>query len=225
MQLLENLQEKMEKPELEPGRPMEIVKYDNPLLRTKSEPYVGDIVSDTEMQQLIADMIATMQNANAVGLAAIQVGVPTRILIVQDEKREPHVVINPVVVEEDEEKVHMTEGCLSFPGLFMQVWRPASVVVKCLNMEGKAVTVAADNLLGRAIIHEIDHLDGVLFTDRVPKVLSTQARKKMELHKRHLNAYLKNQKKSQAKIKKLLAERKAKGVAEDKEVVKALLET
>jgi peptide deformylase len=206
VELLEKAQEKVEstEPQIQ-GEVLEILRHDNPLLREKSLPYVGDIVSDTETKQLIADMIATMQAAGAVGLAAIQVGVNVRILVVQDEKREPYVVINPAVQELDEEKVRETEGCLSYPGLFIQVWRPASVVIKCLSGTGEPVTIAADKLLGRAILHEIDHLDGVLFVDRIPKVMRQGLTKKMEVHERQLKAFIKNKKEQQAKLQKLIA--------------------
>ncbi len=211
MELLDKLQEKIEQSEEKiVGEPIEILRYDNPLLRQKSDPYVGDIVTDTDTKKLIADMIATMQYAGAVGLAAIQVGVPLRILIVQDEKRDPYIVINPSIQEVSEDKVREVEGCLSFPGLFMPVWRPVSVVVKCLDSEGKGVTITADKLLGRAIVHEIDHLDGVLFTDRVPKILRQGFQKKLEIHKRNVDAFNKKQYEQHAKIQEMIAKYSAK---------------
>lgn len=205
MQVLDELKEKVEGTK-EPlvGNVLEIVKHDNPFLREKSKPYLGDITTDTETQQLIADMLKTMQAYNAVGLAAVQVGVAVTILVVQDETRNPHIIINPVIVEEDEQKVHMVEGCLSFPGVFKPVWRAASVVVKYMDQDGKPVTAQADNLLGRAILHEMDHLNGILLTDRIPKVQKADVRRALELHDRKLARFKREQKERAEKMRKLL---------------------
>ncbi len=154
----------------------EIVVYDDPTLRKKSRRVKH--VSD-DVQRLIDDMVETMHAANGIGLAAIQVGVPQRVIIVQlpepgEDEEEPDpdvdrlfVVVNPQLARRSRETEEGIEGCLSVPGLVGDVERCCAVTVKGLDRHGKPLRVKAQDLLARAFQHEIDHCDGVLFIDHV----------------------------------------------------------
>jgi len=125
---------------------------------------------DTSVRKLAQDMLDTMYDSNGVGLAAPQIGVSKRLMVIDvagtDEPRKPMVFINPVLLEGDGEMIGL-EGCLSFPDVFFEVKRFSRIVVKFQNLAGKEMKVScADNLLCRAIQHEIDHLDGKLFIDK-----------------------------------------------------------
>ena len=113
---------------------------------------------------LIDDMFDTMYEANGVGLAAPQVGVLRRIVVIDVGEGEPLTLINPVIVESDGEQVG-AEGCLSLPGLQGEVARPQHVICKALDRDMKEITVEGEDLLARAICHELDHLDGILYKD------------------------------------------------------------
>ena len=139
------------------------------MLREPAEPIqeVGD-----EVRQLVRDMLETMYHAQGIGLAAPQVGVSERVIVVDlGESDEDGVgtlaLVNPVVVEASRKKDRAPEGCLSIPGMEEVVERPATVTVEGLDPDGVSVSLEASGLLGRALQHEIDHLDGVLFIDRV----------------------------------------------------------
>ncbi|MCY3546331.1 MAG: peptide deformylase [Gemmatimonadetes bacterium] len=139
------------------------------VLREKASPV--DVVTD-ESRALIRDMFDTMYDAEGIGLAAPQVGISQRILVVdvaeeEVEERHVHALVNPVVVEASRETGKETEGCLSIPGLEETVTRPLQVVVEALSPDGEQVRIEADGLLARALQHELDHLDGVLFIDRL----------------------------------------------------------
>lgn len=123
---------------------------------------------DDEVRALIDDLVDTMYAEDGIGLAAPQVGVPLRVFVydVQDPEIEPGALINPCIVEEGG-SVRESEGCLSIPGLTEIVERSARVVVEGLGREGEPVRIEADGLLSRCLQHERDHLDGVLFVDRV----------------------------------------------------------
>jgi peptide deformylase len=124
---------------------------------------------DEELLRLIDDMFETMYEAEGVGLAAPQVGISRRVIVVDvhDEEVQPFALINPRVVEASPETEKGEEGCLSIPGLSALVERPAHVVVEGLDREGNTVRVEGGGLLGRCLQHEVDHLDGILFLDRV----------------------------------------------------------
>lgn len=168
------------------GAVLQIIQWPDPTLRAVSKPVVSGIVDDKPLQELLDDMVTTMQGYGAVGLAAIQVGVPLRVLVVQDEKRQPVKVINPVVKEADGNSLQR-EGCLSFPGLFVAIKRPAEVVVEFYDEKGEKKTTVASDLLGRAIQHEIDHLDGKVFLDLVSKINKAEVLRGYERTKKKLN--------------------------------------
>ena len=124
-------------------------------------------VVDEKIQQLIDDMIETMHKYNGVGLAAVQVGILKRILVIDIyDDNGPIVMINPVILETKGEQ-EVDEGCLSFPNQFAKVKRPAEVVVEAKNREGKNIKIKADKLLAQAICHEVDHLNGEVFVDKI----------------------------------------------------------
>jgi peptide deformylase len=121
---------------------------------------------DSSIQRLIDDMIETMQEANGVGLAAPQVGIPLRIIVIQMPGEQPVAIINPEVVERTGEQ-EVTEGCLSIPGYCGEIKRSAQVNVKGKNRQGKRIKVKASGLMAEALEHEIDHLDGKLYIDHI----------------------------------------------------------
>jgi peptide deformylase len=138
----------------------------DPVLREKAAPV--ERVTD-EIHALIGDMFDTMYAEEGVGLAAPQVGVGERVIVIdpRDEAIEPFALINPEIVQLGEEVVRDEEGCLSIPGLKEIVERPASVRIEAIGIAGEPVLIEAAGLLARILQHEIDHLEGVLFIDRV----------------------------------------------------------
>ena len=144
---------------------VEIVTVDSPqaaVLRRRAKP-VGKVTAD--VQRLIEVMIEAMRLANGVGLAAPQVGVSKRLFVDEIEAR-VHVVVDPQIVKMEGEAL-ATEGCLSIPGWVADVPRSQRVVLKGKNRRGRGITLDAEGLLARVIQHEVDHLNGVLFLDRV----------------------------------------------------------
>ena len=139
--------------------------FGDPVLREVCAP-VEEI--DDDVRALIDDLVETMYAAEGVGLAAPQVGVPLRVFVydVQEPGIEPGVLINPRIVEADG-SVRESEGCLSIPNLTEIVERSARVVVEALGRDGEPIRIEAEGLLSRCLQHEKDHLDGVLFIDRV----------------------------------------------------------
>ena len=144
-----------------------IVKYGHPALHKPSEP-VKEI--DGSIHKLLDDMVETMYAAPGIGLAAPQIAVPLRVIIVDlsvgDEPGQLIKLINPEFVLREGEQRH-DEGCLSVPGFGGSPVRPARVVVKGLDPDGKERTYEGTELLARAFCHEIDHIDGLLFVDRL----------------------------------------------------------
>lgn len=135
----------------------------DPVLRQKSKR-VSSI--DNSIRKLIRDMIETMHEAPGVGLAAPQVGVPLRVIVIGIPEEEDIVLINPQVVRKRGERL-INEGCLSVPGYVGEIKRAISVTVKGLNRSGKEIRIKGDELLAQALEHEIDHLNGVLYIDRM----------------------------------------------------------
>lgn len=135
----------------------------DPVLRTKAKR-VRFI--DNSIQKLIDDMTDTMYDASGVGLAANQVGVLLRVAVIGVPEQDLIVLINPEIVRRSEE-VEMDEACLSIPGYTGRVKRSESVVVKGLNRKGKEIRIKSDDLIAHALQHEIDHLDGILYIDRL----------------------------------------------------------
>ena len=138
----------------------------DPVLRQKAEP-VDEI--DDDLRRLMDDMMDTMYAADGVGLAAPQVGVSRRVIVVdiREQDTPPFALVNPEIVERSEEVARDEEGCLSIPGLKDIVERPARVVVEGLDRDGNPRRIEAEGLLARVLQHEVDHLDGILFIDRL----------------------------------------------------------
>ena len=149
----------------------EILIIPDKRLRLVSEP-VKKI--DAEVKKLVADMFETMYDAPGIGLAAIQVGVPKRIVTMdlskKDEDKLQRVLINPEIVWSSDEKNVHEEGCLSIPEFYEDVERPAQVRVKYLDLDGKEQEIEASGLLATCLQHEIDHTNGVLFIDHISKL-------------------------------------------------------
>ncbi|MBZ0269665.1 peptide deformylase [bacterium] len=145
--------------------------YGDPVLREKAAPVDG---IDDEVRTLAADMLDTVRDAEGVGLAGPQIGVPRRIIVVHPpppaeggDRGEPTVLVNPEILSKGGPQESAEEGCLSIPGIYEVVKRPRQVSVTALGLDGKEIRVDAEGIHGRILQHEIDHLDGVLFVDRI----------------------------------------------------------
>ena len=170
-----------------------IVTLPEPILRRKARPVS---TFDKNLQTLIDDMIETMREAPGVGLAAPQVGISDRLIVVEyadppeeeDEDAEPkeikpklYVMLNPEIVKTSEEKVLGVEGCLSIPGLVGEVERFQMIQVKGLNRHGRPMKVKAEGWLARIFQHEIDHVNGVVFPDRATRVWKPEPEEEEDL--------------------------------------------
>ena len=149
---------------------LEIKKAGDPILRQIAEP-VAKI--DRKIKKILDEMTETMYQAEGIGLAAPQVGISLRIVVI-DVGQELIELINPVIIEADGSATE-PEGCLSVPGMYGEVERCTSVIVEGLNRTGKKVRISASGLLARALQHEIDHLNGVLFIDRAKTIYKGQS--------------------------------------------------
>lgn len=143
----------------------------DPLLRQQSKPVE---TVDSEIKRLADDMLETMYDAPGIGLAAIQIGVPRRMLVIDlsrdDEENKPQVFINPEILKVSDDVSTYEEGCLSIPDYYAEVERPASLTVGYVDRDGKQQTIEADGLLATCLQHEIDHLNGVLFIDHISRL-------------------------------------------------------
>ena len=145
---------------------LHVLTNPNDKLREISEEVDVSVIKDDEIQELIEDMIETMHLENGVGIAAPQVGIHRRIIIA-DIGKGPVAFVNPKIVSKSLKKNKSEEGCLSVPGVFGIVKRHKKVKVKALDREGKEVIIKADHLAAIIFQHEIDHLDGILFIDKI----------------------------------------------------------
>jgi len=143
-----------------------IKTYPDPILKKKSEIITNP--KSPEIQALVFDMLETMDANNGLGLAAPQVGKSLRLCVIRIDAK-THILINPKIVSKSTAKLIEEEGCLSFPGQFLPIKRAASVIVKTLDKNGKEKIIRASGLFARALQHEIDHLDGVVFLKRMVK--------------------------------------------------------
>ena len=174
-----------------------IVEVPDPRLRQISSP-VEKV--DDEVRALVADMFETMYAAPGIGLAAIQVGVPKRILVIDlqepanpedpDSKpvKDPRVFINPEIVEHSDQDVPYTEGCLSVPDQYAEVDRPDRIRAKWLDLEGKPHDEEITGLLATCLQHEMDHLNGVLFIDHLSRLKREMILKKLAKQRKELKA-------------------------------------
>ena len=157
----------------------EIIILPDKRLRLVSEPVK---TVDAGVRALVDDMFQTMYEAPGVGLAAIQIGVPKRIVTAdtakKDEEKRPQVFLNPEVVWSSEDKATYEEGCLSIPEYYEEVERPTQVKVRYMDIDGKTQEIEANGLLATVLQHEIDHLNGVLFIDHISKLKHDRVIKK-----------------------------------------------
>ena len=157
-----------------------ILTEPNKLLRQISKPVekVGK-----EEQQLMDDMLETMYSANGIGLAAIQIGVPKRIIVMDiskdENKKEPRYFVNPIIRNKDSKKSTYEEGCLSVPNQFAEIDRPKNCDVEYLDYYGEKKLLQAEGLLATCIQHEMDHLEGILFIDYLSKLKKSMIIKKL----------------------------------------------
>jgi peptide deformylase len=156
-----------------------IIILPDPRLRLISEPVAR---VDDAIRALADDMFETMYDAPGIGLAAIQIAEPKRLIVIdvskKDEEKKPLALINPVVVADGGEPTIYEEGCLSIPDYYEEVTRPGEVVVRYLDREGRAQELKADGILATCLQHEIDHLNGVLFIDHISKLKRDRVVKK-----------------------------------------------
>ena len=171
-----------------------IVEVPDPRLRQISRPV--DQVDD-DVRALVADMFETMYAAPGIGLAAIQVGVPQRILVIdlqepEDEDgegvKDPRVFINPEIVEHSDQDVPYTEGCLSVPDQYAEVDRPDRIRARWLDLDGKAHEEEITGLLATCLPHEMDHLEGILFIDHLSRLKREMILKKLTKQRKELKA-------------------------------------
>jgi len=162
---------------------LDILEFPDPRLRTKAKPVAA--VTDTT-RTLIDDMLETMYAAPGIGLAATQVNVHLRLLVmdISDDKTQPLVYINPVLRVLDPTPGEYDEGCLSVPGFFETITRPQRVEVSALDRDGTAFTCQLEGLAAICLQHEIDHLDGKLFVDYLSPLKRQRIRKKLEKDQR-----------------------------------------
>ena len=161
-----------------------ILTEPNKILREISKPVLNVGV---EEQKLMDDMLETMYYANGIGLAAIQVGVPKRIIVIdisKDEKKEkPMFFVNPIIKNKNLEKLTYEEGCLSVPDQFAEIDRPSKCEVEYLDYNGKLQLLKAEGLLATCIQHEMDHLEGILFIDYLSRLKKSMIIKKLSKNK------------------------------------------
>jgi len=162
----------------------------SPVLREHAKPVK---TVDDGVRQIVEDLFETMRAAKGVGLAANQIGVARRVAVVDvgDEDPPPLALINPMIVERSEEEETAEEGCLSIPDIFGDVERSARIVVEALDASGKRFRVAAQGYKARAIQHEIDHLDGILFLDHLSAVKRNLLLSKWKKSRKGQKGYLK----------------------------------
>ncbi len=165
-----------------------IVTEPDPILRKKSLPLEN--VNDST-RKLLDDMLQTMYAAPGIGLAAVQIGILKRIIVVdiskKEEEKKPIFLINPVITFKSKETSLFEEGCLSLPGHFAEIERPAKCKIEYINYNGKKAELGAEGLLSTCIQHEIDHLNGVLFIDYLSKLKKDMIIKKLKKQKKEID--------------------------------------
>lgn len=184
---------------------MRITKLGEDILRQKAQPFAMEEIND-ELRSFIDEMFDTMIEANGVGLAGPQAGISKRIFVVIADDDVRRVFINPQIISTSAELSDYEEGCLSVPGVYETIQRPAKVSVQAYNENGKMFTLDAEGLLARIIQHEYDHLEGMLFIDRGdPEV----AQKTAEQFKKRAEKAEKKAAEKEAKARKIAAKKAA----------------
>lgn len=161
----------------------EILTFPDPRLRTIAAPVE---VFDESIETLVSDMIETMYEANGIGLAATQIDVHQRVVVIDtsEERNDPLVFINPIIETLEGDESPYDEGCLSVPGFYEEVNRPENIIVKAQDAKGEPFELRPDGLLAVCIQHELDHLNGKLFIDYLSAMKRGRIRKKLEKIKR-----------------------------------------
>ena len=165
-----------------------IVIEPDPILRKKSLSFEK---VDSEVKNLLDDMLETMYEAPGIGLAAVQIGVLKRAIVIdiskEDEKKNPIFLINPIIRFKSEKRSVYEEGCLSLPGHFAEIERPAECELDYIDYDGKERNLKAKGLMATCIQHEVDHLNGVLFIDYLSKLKKDMIIKKLVKQKKEIN--------------------------------------
>ena len=165
-----------------------IIIEPDPILREKSKTLE---TVDNELRTLLDDMLETMYAAPGIGLAAVQVGVLKRLIVIDiskdEEKKNPLFLINPEIISRSKKTSIYEEGCLSLPGHFAEIERPAECHIKYIDYNGKEKEIKASGLLSTCIQHEIDHLNGILFIDYLSKLKKDMILKKLLKYKKDPN--------------------------------------
>ena len=165
-----------------------IVIEPDPILRKESKP-VEKV--DDELRRLLDDMLETMYAAPGIGLAAVQVGILKRLIVIdiskEKEKKDPLFLINPEIISRSKKTSIREEGCLSLPGHFAEIERPAECQIKYIDYNGKEKELKAGGLLATCIQHEVDHLNGVLFIDYLSKLKKDMIIKKLKKQKKEID--------------------------------------
>lgn len=154
--------------------------YGDPILKKKAEP-VKDF--NTEIAEILENMLETMYTANGVGLAANQVGILKQLITIDagtKESPKPIKIVNPIIIEKSKEKSEYEEGCLSFPGITEKILRPGKIKVKFFDQNGNEKIMEFEGLEATAIQHEIDHLNGILFINRMSAIKRIMLNKKLK---------------------------------------------
>ena len=164
-----------------------ILTEPDPILRKKCEPLEK---VDTDTKKLMDDMLETMYVAPGIGLAAVQVGILKRLVVIDiskgEEKKQPIFLINPQIIHRSKKTSVYEEGCLSLPGQFAEIERPAECTIKYIDYNGKEKDLKADGLLATCIQHEVDHLNGILFIDYLSKLKKDMIIKKLVKQKKEI---------------------------------------
>ena len=184
---------------------MRITKLGEEILRQVAEPFAMEEIND-ELRAFIDEMFETMIEANGVGLAGPQAGISKLIFVIIADDEVRRVFINPQIISTSAELCDYEEGCLSIPGVYENIKRPAKVTVQAFNEKGRPFTLEADGLLARIIQHENDHLDGHVFIDRGDAEF---AQKTEEQFKKRAEKALKKRAEKEAKERKIAAKKAA----------------
>ena len=159
----------------------------DPILRKKCEPLEK---VDADIRKLMQDMLETMYDAPGIGLAAVQIGILKRLIVIDiskdEKKKDPLFLINPVILKSSKKTSTYEEGCLSLPGQFAEIERPAECLLKYIDLSGKEKELKAEGLLSTCIQHEVDHLNGILFIDYLSKLKKEMIIKKLVKHKKEI---------------------------------------
>ena len=162
---------------------LDILEFPDPLLRTIARP-VEQV--DESIRQLVADMLETMYHAEGIGLAATQVNVHKRVVVIDtsEERNQPQVFINPRIKILNDATMEYQEGCLSVPGYYEKVERPSAIKIAALDTQGEKFILEPDGVLAVCIQHEIDHLNGKLFVDYISTLKRNRIKQKLQKERR-----------------------------------------